>query len=85
MVTQLIVDVISESSILVQWGPPEYSNGILTHYTVVVFNQLTEFNFTSRVDVLDANVITVTGLSIIFITIIIYTGQTTAFHMSLTK
>ena len=62
-VTQVIVNVISESSILVQWGPPERSNGILTHYTVVVFNQRTGFNFTSRVNALDANVITVTGLS----------------------
>ena len=62
-VTQVMVDVISDTSIQVQWGPPTQSNGILTHYTVVVFNELTSFNSSTQVDVSDADVLTVTGLS----------------------
>ena len=62
-VTQVIIDVISDTSIQVQWGPPTQSNGILTHYTVVVFNELTSFNFSTQIDVSDADVLTVTGLS----------------------
>ena len=61
--TQVIVDVISDTSIQVQWGPPTQSNGILTHYTVVVFNELTSFNISTQIDVSDADVLTITGLS----------------------
>ena len=61
--TQVIVDVISDTSIQVQWGPPTQSNGILTNYTVVVFNELTSFNSSTQVDVSDADVLTITGLS----------------------
>ena len=65
-VTQVIIDVISDTSIQVQWGPPTQSNGILTHYTVVVFNELTSFNSSTQVDVSDADVLTVTGLSMYY-------------------
>ena len=65
--TQVMVDVISDTSIQVQWGPPTQSNGILTHYTVVVFNELTSFNSSTQVDVSDADVLTVTGLSMHYI------------------
>ena len=60
-----MVDVNSDTSIQVQWGPPTQSNGILTHYTVVVFNKLTSFNSSTQVDISDADVllINVTGLS----------------------
>ena len=64
-VTQLMVDVINDSSIEIQWGPPARSNGILTHYSIEVFNQLTGFNFSSQVDILDADVIIVSGLSML--------------------
>ena len=62
-VTQLMVDVVSDSSIQVQWGPPARSNGILTHYTVNVFNQLTGYIFSSQVNPMDTEVITVQNLS----------------------
>ena len=59
----MIVDVINDSSIEVQWGPPTNTYGILTHYTISVYNELTEFNFSSRVNASDATVIPITGLS----------------------
>ena len=58
-----MVDVISDTSIQVQWGPPTQSNGILIHYTVVVFNEVTSFNSSTQIDVSDADVLIVTGLS----------------------
>ena len=64
-VTQLMVDVINDSSIEIQWGPPAHSNGILTHYSIEVFNKLTGFNFSSRVNALDAGVFIVSGLSML--------------------
>ena len=64
-----MVDVISDSSIQVQWGPPERSNGILTYYVVAVFNQLTEYHYSIHVNASDADVIVVHGLS----TSVIYT------------
>ena len=64
-VTQLIVDVISNSIIQIQWGPPERPNGILTFYTIVVVNQQTGFIFTSEVDATDAEVVIVDGLSML--------------------
>ena len=62
-VTQVVVDVISDSRIQVQWGPPARSNGILTYYTITVFNQQTGFNFSSQINASAAEVITVGGLS----------------------
>ena len=64
-VTQLMVDVINDSSIEIQWGPPVRSNGILTHYSIEVFNRLTGFNFFSKVNALDAEVFIVTSLSML--------------------
>ena len=58
-----MVDVLSDSSIQVQWGPPAWSNGILTHYTVIVFNQLTGYTFSSQVNPMDTEVVTVQNLS----------------------
>ena len=60
-----MVDVISDSHIQVQWGPPARANGILTHYTIVVFNQQTAFNFSSQVAASAAEVIIVPGLSML--------------------
>ena len=62
-VTQLMVDVLSDTSIQVQWGPPAQSNGILIHYTIIVFNQLTGYIFSSQVNPMDAEVVTVQSLS----------------------
>ena len=64
-VTQLMVNVINDSSIEVQWGPPVRSNGILTHYSIEVFNQLTGLNFSSQVNALDAEVFIVSGLGML--------------------
>ena len=61
-VSQMMVDVITDSSIQVQWGPPAQANGILTHYTVIVFNQETGFDFSTEVNTSAAEVITVPGL-----------------------
>ena len=58
----MVVDVISDSSIQVQWGPPARANGILTHYTVIVFNRETGFDFSTEVNTSAAEVITVPGL-----------------------
>lgn len=58
-----MVDVLSDTSIQVQWGPPLQSNGILIHYTVVVFNQQTGYIFSTQVNPMDAEVITVQDLS----------------------
>ena len=66
-VTQLMVDVINDSSIEVQWGPPARSNGILTHYTIDVFSLVSEFNFSSIVDASSVTEITISGLSTLFI------------------
>ena len=64
-VTQLVVDVISDSSVLVRWSPPTRArtNGILTYYTVVVFNKLTGYNFSSQVDSMDEEEVAISGLS----------------------
>ena len=62
-VTQMMVHIINDSTVQVQWGPPARSNGILTNYTIVVSNQLTAFNFSSQVNASDALMVTVTGLS----------------------
>ena len=58
----MTVDIISDSSIQVQWGPPARANGILTHYTVIVFNRETGFDFSTEVNTSAAEVITVPGL-----------------------
>ena len=64
-VTQLVVDVISNSSILVRWSPPAHTNGLLTYYTIVVFNKLTGYNFSSQVDSssMDEEEVAISGLS----------------------
>ena len=61
-VSQMMVDVISDSSIQVQWGPPTRANGILTHYTVAIFNQETGFDFSVQVNSSAAEVLTIPGL-----------------------
>ena len=58
-----MVDVLSDTTIQVQWGPPALSNGILIHYTVIVYNQLTGYIFSSQINPVDAEVITVQDLS----------------------
>ena len=62
-VTQIMVDVVSDNNIQVQWGPPARANGILTHYTVTVINQETGFDFSTRVNASAAEVVAVPGLS----------------------
>ena len=58
----LAVDVISNEIIDVLWDPPTQPNGILTHYTVIVLNERTVFNFSTTVPASDYTEITVTGL-----------------------
>ena len=60
--TQLVVDVISDSNILVRWDPPARVNGILTYYTVVIFNKRTGYNFSSQISSIDEEV-SISGLS----------------------
>ena len=61
-VKNLAVDVISNEIIDVLWDPPTQPNGILTHYTVIVLNERTGFNFSTTVPASDYTEITVTGL-----------------------
>lgn len=64
-VTQLAIDVISTTTILVRWGPPARANGILTYYSVIVFNEITGYNFSSQVDTMGDSEVTITGLSML--------------------
>ena len=61
-VNHVVINVTSDSSILVQWDPPTYPNGILTFYDVIVFNILTNFNFSAQIDVLDTREVIVTEM-----------------------
>lgn len=61
-VNNVIISVISNESILVQWDPPMYPNGILTNYDVIVLNRLTEFNYSGQINVSDAREMLVTEL-----------------------
>ena len=45
-VNNVVVVATSNTSIIVRWDPPTNPNGILTNYSVFVFNNATEFNFT---------------------------------------
>ena len=66
-VTQLVVDVVSDSSVIVRWSPPARANGILTDYKVVVFNILTGYNFSSQVNFLEDREVSISGLSMLYI------------------
>ena len=48
MPTGLVVDVISNSSIVIRWDPPTRANGVLTNYTIIIHDivndSITEFN-----------------------------------------
>ena len=64
----VVINVTSNSSILVQWDPPSHPNGILTYYDVIVFNSFTGFNFSARINASDKREIIVTELGkIIFL------------------
>ena len=58
----VVVDVISDEIIDVLWDPPTRPNGILTYYTIIVFNEMTGFNFSTTVPASDYTETTVTGL-----------------------
>lgn len=58
--TQLVASAISDTSVYMQWDPPARANGVLTNYTVVVFNVLTGYNFSTQVS---EEEVTITGLS----------------------
>ena len=64
-VNHVVIKVTSNSSVLIQWGHPTHPNGILTYYDVIVFNDLTKFNFSVQVDVKDTREVTVTEMGII--------------------
>ena len=66
-VTQLVVDVVSDSSVIVRWSPPARANGILIDYKVVVFNILTGYNFSSQVNFLEDREVSISGLSMLYI------------------
>ena len=57
----IIIDAISNTSILVRWDPPTYPNGILTNYSIIVFNEATGFNFT-EIHSSDTSEVLVSGL-----------------------
>lgn len=61
-VSSVLIDVISNESIDVLWDPPTRPNGILTYYSVIVFNEMTGFNFSMTVPASEYTEITVTGL-----------------------
>ena len=57
-VNNLVVDVIPDDSIILLWDPPTRPNGILTYYDVIVFNELTGFNFSTTIPALDEHEVT---------------------------
>ena len=61
-VNNLVVDAISNEIIDVLWDPPTHPNGILTYYTITVFNEMTGFNFSRTLPASDFTETTVTGL-----------------------
>ena len=61
-VNNIVIDVISNEIIDVQWDPPSQPNGILTQYTIIVFNEMTGFNFSTTIPASDDTEATVTGL-----------------------
>ena len=54
-VSNVVISVISNSSILVQWDPPTHPNGILTSYDVIVVNILTKFNVSAQINIPDTH------------------------------
>ena len=68
--TQLVVDVVSDNSVIVRWSPPVHANGILTYYTVVVFNKQVGYNFSSQVNSLEDREVSISGLSMSYNVII---------------
>ena len=65
-VNNLVVDVISNEIIDVLWDPPTHPNGILTYYTITVFNEMTGFNFSRTLPATDFTETTITGLRKIY-------------------
>ena len=61
-VNNVVISVISNDSIFVQWDPPLRPNGILTYYDIVVFNDLTGFNFSTKIHSSNGRDVAVTGL-----------------------
>ena len=61
-VNNLVIDVISNEIIDVLWDPPTRPHGILTHYTIIVFNEMTGFNFSTMVSASDYAEATITRL-----------------------
>ena len=68
-VNHVVIKVTSNSSVLIQWAHPTHPNGILTYYDVIVFNDLTKFNFSVQVDVKDTREVTVTEMGMSWKTI----------------
>ena len=66
-VSNVVISVISNSSILVQWGPPTHPNGVLTYYDVIVFNILTKFNVSAQINVSDTRQMIVTEMGKLFL------------------
>ena len=60
--SNVVISVISNSSILVQWDPPTHPNGILTYYDVIVFNILTNFSVSAQISVSDTQEMIVTDM-----------------------
>ena len=54
MPTGLVVDVLSNSSILIRWDPPAMANGVLRNYTIRVYNVFN--NFTKVMNILSTDV-----------------------------
>ena len=61
-VNNVVIGVLTNSSITVTWNPPSAPNGILTNYDIIVFNELTGFYFLRTIHSLDEEVVTVEGL-----------------------
>ena len=73
-VTQLVVSVISDNSVRVQWSPPVRANGILTYYSVLVFNKRAGYNSSSQIDANDDGEVTIHGLSALYKKILMHYG-----------
>ena len=55
-------DVISNSTIVIEWDPPLSPNGILIYYNVEINHQLSGYSYSSRLLPSEPRAVNVTGL-----------------------
>lgn len=61
-VNNLVIEVLSNTSIYILWDPPTRPNGILIYYNITVFNEMSGFNFSTEIPAFEEHEVIVTGL-----------------------